>query len=170
MRLIPQKWAKFIGSQPFLKCFLDYCELLSLTPLKYKLIDTHKQYTYCMVLTIQKNLNFQNFNSPKCYQSCSPRVLHFTLPIDLTIYSSSKNLCSKEEERASNVVCFCYYLLIKRVPRYLLFIVQPDDVPTRYSWVLLIRRTTVEPETHPWRPLPIIIFAGDGNSSLKSAT
>ena len=96
--------------------------------------------------------------------------LHFSLPIDLTINLSLKNLCSKDEARVPIGVCFCYNLLIERVPWYLLFIEQPDDVPTRYSWVLLTRRTTMEPETHPLSPLPITMFAGDGNSRLKIAT
>ena len=95
--------------------------------------------------------------------------LHFSLPIDLTIYLSLKNLCSKDETRVPIGVCFCSNLLIKRVPWYLLFIEQPDDVPTRYPRVSVWRKTNMEPETHPLSPLPKTMFGGDRNGRLKNA-
>ena len=108
-------------------------------------------------------MSLQNKMFPKLFTT----RLHFSLPIDLTIYLSLKNLCSKDETRVPIGVCFCSNLLIKRVPWYLLFIEQPDDVPTRYPRVSVKRKTNMEPETHPLSPLPKTMFGGDRNSRLK---
>ena len=110
-------------------------------------------------------MSLQNKMFPKLFTT----RLHFSLPIDLTINLSLKNLCSKDEARVPIGVWFCYILLIERVPWYLLFIEQPDDVPTRYPRVSVWRKTNMEPETHPLSPLPKTMFGGDRKGRLKNA-